>query len=92
MTTPTVESPIRRLNADSFPDWFRIDSRGEARGDPGRCGGVLLLVLQSLGRSGSEAAHRTPLEAKQSLGSGNLPLAQSDLGKIADQCPPTSAA
>src|SRR6185369_17968328 len=39
----------------------------------------------------AENADRKLLAAKQSLGSGNLPLAQSDLKKVADQYAGTGA-
>src|SRR3954470_13937326 len=92
MTTPTLEAPIREPKAESFLDWFRINSRlvGAA---------VAVVVAVAFGfwfynRSAvlkAENADKKLLAAKQSIGSGNLPLAQSDLKKVADQYPSTSA-
>ena len=92
MTTPTLDAPIREPKPESFLDWFRINSRlvGAA---------VAVVVAVAFGfwfynRSAvlkAENADRKLLAAKQSLGSGNLPLAQSDLKKVADQYPSTSA-
>ena len=87
-----MDTTVRQPKAESFLDWFRINSRiVTIGGGRGGCRGVRLLVLQSFGRSQGENADRQLLAAKQSLGSGNLPLAQSDLKKIADQYPSTSA-
>src|SRR5215213_5957336 len=93
MTTPTLDAPpIREPKAESFLDWFRINSRlvGVA---------TAVVVAVAFGfwfynRSAvlkAENADRKLLAAKQSLGSGNLPLAQSDLKKVADAYPGTSA-
>lgn len=92
MTTPTLEAPVREPKAESFLDWFRINSRlvGVA---------VAVVVAVAFGfwfynRSAvlkSENADKKLLAAKQSIGSGNMPLAQSDLKKIADQYSGTAA-
>ena len=92
MTTPTLEAPIREPKAESFLDWFRINSRlvGVA---------VAVVVAVAFGfwfynRSAalkSENADKKLLAAKQSIGSGNMPLAQSDLKKVADQYAGTGA-
>ena len=86
MTTPTLEAPVREPKAESFLDWFRINSRlvGAA---------VAVVVAVAFGfwfynRSAvmkAENADKKLLAAKQSIGSGNMPLAQSDLKKVADQ-------
>src|SRR5215212_3239827 len=92
MTTPTMEAPIREPKAESFLDWFRINSRMV-----GLAAAVVVAVAFGFwfyNRSAvlkSENADKKLLAAKQSLGSGNLPLAQSDLKKVADQYPSTSA-
>jgi predicted negative regulator of RcsB-dependent stress response len=92
MTTPMMEAPAPQPKAESFLDWFRINSRivGIA---------TALVVAVAFGvwfynRSAvlkNENADRKLLAAKQSLGSGNVPLAQSDLKKVADQYAGTSA-
>jgi len=92
MTTPTLEAPVREPKAESFLDWFRINSRlvGAA---------VAVVVAVAFGfwfynRSAvlkAENADKKLLAAKQSIGSGNLPLAQSDLKKVADQYGGTGA-
>jgi predicted negative regulator of RcsB-dependent stress response len=92
MTTPTMEAPVPQPKAESFLDWFRINSRlvGVA---------TAVVVAVAFGfwfynRSAvlkNENADKKLLAAKQSLSSGNMPLAQSDLKKVADQYAGTSA-
>src|SRR5215212_9193835 len=96
MTTPTIDAPVSQdrnePKAESFLDWFRINSRIVTIGS-------IVVAAAAFGfwfynRSAvlkAENADRKLLAAKQSLGSGNLPLAQSDLKKVADQYPSTSA-
>jgi predicted negative regulator of RcsB-dependent stress response len=92
MTTPTMDAPIEQPKAESFLDWFRINSRIVTIA-------AVIVAAAAFGfwfynRSAvlkAENADRKLLGAKQSLGSGNLPLAQSDLKKVADQYPSTSA-
>jgi predicted negative regulator of RcsB-dependent stress response len=92
MTTPTIDAPIEQPKAESFLDWFRINSRIVTIA-------AVIVAAAAFGfwfynRSAvlkAENADRKLLAAKQSLGSGNLPLAQSDLKKVADQYPSTSA-
>jgi len=93
MTTPTtMDAPVSQPKAESFLDWFRINSRIVTIA-------VVVVAAAVFGfwfynRSAvlkAENADRKLLAAKQSLGSGNLPLAQSDLKKVADQYPSTSA-
>ena len=95
-TTPTIDAPVSRPRtepkAESFLDWFRINSRIVTIA-------TVIVAAAAFGfwfynRSNvlkAENAERRLLAAKQSLGSGNLPLAQSDLKKVADQYPNTSA-
>jgi predicted negative regulator of RcsB-dependent stress response len=93
MTTPVTDvntSPEPR--AESFLDWFRINSRMIGIG-------AALVVVAAFGvwfynRSAvlkNENADKKLLAAKQSLGSGNVPLAQTDLKRVADQYAGTSA-
>jgi predicted negative regulator of RcsB-dependent stress response len=93
MTTPTtIDAPVSQPKAESFLDWFRINSRIVTIA-------TVVVAAAAFGfwfynRSAvlkAENADRKLLAAKQSLGSGNLPLAQSDLKKVADQYPSTSA-
>jgi len=93
MTTPTMDAPVaQQPKAESFLDWFRINSRIVTIAS-------VVVAAAAFGfwfynRSAvlkAENADRKLLAAKQSLGSGNLPLAQSDLKKVADQYPSTSA-
>ena len=92
MTTPTIDAPIEQPKAESFLDWFRINSRLVTIAS-------VVVAAAAFGfwfynRSAvlkAENADRKLLAAKQSLSSGNLPLAQSDLKKVADQYPSTSA-
>jgi predicted negative regulator of RcsB-dependent stress response len=92
MTTPTMDAPAEQPKAESFLDWFRINSRLVTIA-------TVVVAAAAFGfwfynRSAvlkAENADRKLLAAKQSLGSGNLPLAQSDLKKVADQYPSTSA-
>ena len=95
-TTPTIEAPASRPKAEpkaeSFLDWFRINSRIVAIAAVVVAAAVFGFWFYT--RSNvlkAENADRRLLAAKQSLGSGNLPLAQSDLKKVADQYPGTSA-
>jgi predicted negative regulator of RcsB-dependent stress response len=96
MTTPTIDAPVSQPKAEpkaeSFLDWFRINSRIVAIA-------TAVVAAAAFGfwfynRSNvlkAENADRKLLAAKQSLNSGNLPLAQSDLKKVADQYAGTSA-
>src|SRR5215211_9068733 len=92
MTTPTLDTTVREPKAESFLDWFRINSRIVAIA-------AAIVAAAAFGfwfynRSNAlkaENADRKLLAAKQSLNSGNLPLAQSDLKKVADQYAGTSA-
>jgi len=95
-TTPTIDAPVSRPKsepkAESFLDWFRINSRIVAIAAVVVAAAVFGFWFYT--RSNvlkAENADRRLLAAKQSLGSGNLPLAQSDLKKVADQYPGTSA-
>jgi len=92
MTTPTFESTEPQPRAESFLDWFRINSRMVSVG-------AIIVVAVAFGvwfynRSAAlkiENADKRLLAAKQSLTTGNVPLAQTDLMKVADSYPGTSA-
>ena len=95
-TTPTIDAPVSRPKsepkAESFLDWFRINSKVVTIAAVVVAAAVFAFWFYT--RSNvlkAENADRRLLAAKQSLGSGNLPLAQSDLKKVADQYPGTSA-
>jgi predicted negative regulator of RcsB-dependent stress response len=91
MTTPIHDS-VSQPKAESFLDWFRINSRLVSIG-------AVVVVAAAFGlwfynRSAAlknENADKKLLAAKQSIGSGNIPLAQTDLKKVADQYASTSA-
>src|SRR5215213_4346645 len=96
MTTPIIDAPVSQPRsepkAESFLDWFRINSRIVTIA-------AVIVAAAAFGfwfynRSNvlkAENADRKLLAAKQSLGSGNVPLAQSDLKKVADQYAGTGA-
>ncbi|HEV7990645.1 MAG TPA: tetratricopeptide repeat protein [Gemmatimonadaceae bacterium] len=92
MTTPTFQDTAPQPKAESFLDWFRINSRLVSIG-------TVVVLAAAFGvwfynRSvvlKNENADKKLLAAKQSVGSGNIPLAQTDLQKVADQYAGTSA-
>lgn len=95
-TTPTIDAPVPRPTtepkAESFLDWFRINTRIVTIAAVVVAAAVFGFWFYN--RSNvlkAENADRRLLAAKQSLNSGNLPLAQSDLKKVADQYAGTSA-
>lgn len=96
MTTPTrpdsgaFTAPEPR--ATSFVDWFHVNSRWVA------VGGVALAIAALVAwyvphqrLLAAENADKMLLAAKQSLGSGNAQLAESDLRKVADRYAGTPA-
>jgi predicted negative regulator of RcsB-dependent stress response len=96
MTTPETgaPAPARQPKAESFLDWFHINSRLVTIG--------AIVVLAAVGGAWYyqtaktrklENADKQLLLAKQSLqpGNPNLPLAESDLGKVADRYAGTPA-
>lgn len=92
MTTPTMDAPVSEPKAESFLDWFRINSRMVTIASVVVAAAAFAFWFYN--RSAvlkAESADRKLLAAKQSLNSGNVPLAQSDLKKVADQYPKTSA-
>jgi predicted negative regulator of RcsB-dependent stress response len=96
MTNPSTEpvSPSRQPKAESFVDWFHVNSRWVG------VGAVAVLVaivaawyVPRAKLQKNENADRQLLLAKQSLapGNANLPLAEVDLKKVADRYEGTSA-
>ena len=90
MTTPDIGSPAptRQPKAESFLDWFQINSRLVT------VGAVVVVVAvggawyyQTAKVRKLQNADKQLLLAKQSLapGNANLPLAESDLRKVADR-------
>jgi predicted negative regulator of RcsB-dependent stress response len=92
MTTPSFQDTAPQPKAESFLDWFRINSRLVSIG-------AVVVIAAAFGvwfynRSvalKNENADKKLVAAKQSIGSGNIPLAQTDLKKVADQYAGTSA-
>jgi predicted negative regulator of RcsB-dependent stress response len=96
MTNPstTPASPPKQPKAESFMDWFHVNSRLVV------VGAVAVLIaavaawyVPRARLQKSENADRQLLIAKQSLaqGNANLPLAEVDLKKVADRYEGTSA-
>jgi predicted negative regulator of RcsB-dependent stress response len=92
MTTPSFPDTAPQPKAESFLDWFRINSRLVSIG-------AVVVIAAAFGvwfynRSvalKNDNADKKLVAAKQSIGSGNIPLAQTDLKKVADQYAGTSA-
>jgi predicted negative regulator of RcsB-dependent stress response len=96
MTIPETGSPtqLRQPKAESFLDWFHVNSKLVA------VGGVVVLMAaagvwyyRTAKTQKLENADKQLLVAKQSLAQGNpnLPLAESDLKKVADRYAGTPA-
>jgi predicted negative regulator of RcsB-dependent stress response len=94
MTTPNTEfaAPQREPKAESFIEWFNVNSRWVG------IGAVVVLIAAVVAwyiprarQQKNENADKRLLAAKQSIGSGNLQLAESDLKKTADQYAGTNA-
>ncbi|MEP6992294.1 MAG: tetratricopeptide repeat protein [bacterium] len=88
MTHPTTDtgSPEAQPKAESFVDWFHINSRLVS------IGAIIVVAIafvfwfvqrQSLNETIS--SDKQLLTAKQSLNSGNAPLAEADLKKVVDR-------
>lgn len=96
MTTPHTDSPVpvRQPKAESFLDWFHVNSRLVGIG-----AAVVLVAVagawyyQVANTRKLQNADKQLLMAKQSLapGNANLPLAESDLKKVADRYAGTPA-
>ncbi|HET8833480.1 MAG TPA: tetratricopeptide repeat protein [Gemmatimonadales bacterium] len=96
MTTPETgaSAPARQPKAESFLDWFHVNSKLVT------VGGVVVLVAvagawyyQTAKTRKLENADKQLLLAKQSLqpGNPNVQLAESDLGRVADRYAGTPA-
>src|SRR5258705_5526101 len=96
MTTPDTgaPTPTRKPKAESFLDWFHINSRLVT------VGAVVVLAAvggawyyQTAKTQKLQNADKQLLLAKQSLapGNANLPLAESDLQKVSDRYAGTPA-
>lgn len=96
MTSPDTGSPtqVRQPKAESFLDWFHVNSRLVT------AGAVIVLAAaagawyyQTAKTQKLQNADKQLLLAKQSLapGNANLPLAESDLKKVADRYAGTPA-
>ncbi len=93
MTHPLTDRTIRdQPKVESFMDWFHVNSRWVGIG--------AVVVLAALAGTWYtmrakaiklENADRQLLVAKQSMASGNIPLAESDLQKTADRYAGTTA-
>ena len=98
MTTPTTSkidsqtSPDAADRAQTFLDWTRINSRAITIGalTVAVAAGVYFFIARSRAIE-SENAAKALMNAKQSMSSGNLPLAQSDLQKVFSRYGSTSA-
>jgi len=94
MTTPNIDtqSPVAADRAQTFLDWTRINSRAITIGalTVAVAAGIYAFVARSRAIE-SENAAKALLNAKQSMSSGNLPLAQSDLQKVFSRYGSTSA-
>src|SRR5215467_6100849 len=94
MTTPNTDtqSPAAADRAQTFLDWTRINSRALTIGalTVAVAAGVYFFIARSRAIE-SENAAKALMNAKQSMSSGNLPLAQSDLQKVFSRYGSTSA-
>jgi predicted negative regulator of RcsB-dependent stress response len=96
MTTPDTgsPSPARQPKAESFLDWFHINTRLVTVGAVVVLAGVVgAWYYQTAKTRKLQNADKQLLLAKQSLapGNANLPLAESDLKKVSDRYAGTPA-
>jgi len=88
----TQSGPDAADRAQTFLDWTRINSRAITIGALTVAVAASLYAYVARSRAiESENAAKALLNAKQSLSSGNLPLAQSDLQKVFSRYGSTSA-
>lgn len=83
MTTPITESTITQPKAESFVDWFHINSRAISYA----AGGVLAVAfgvwfVQRTALNATINSDKMLQVAKQSLNTGNTQLAEADLKKV----------
>ena len=94
MTPPDIDtpSPTAADRAQTFMDWTRINSRAITIGalTVAVAAGIYFFVARSRAIEAENAA-KALMNAKQSMSSGNLPLAQSDLQKVFSRYGSTSA-
>jgi tetratricopeptide repeat protein len=94
MTTPEIDtpSPTAADRAQNFMDWTRVNSRAISIGSltVAVAAGIYFFVARSRAIEAENAA-KALMNAKQSMSSGNLPLAQSDLQKVFSRYGSTSA-
>lgn len=86
ISDPEGLSASAQPRAESFVDWFHVNSRLVSIGAilvVGIAFGVWFVQRQALNESAS--ADKQLLTAKQSLNSGNAPLAEADLKKVVDK-------
>ncbi len=86
ISDPEAAAASAQPKAESFMDWFHINSRLVSIGAivvVGVAFGVWFVQRQALNETAS--ADKQLLTAKQSLNSGNAPLAEADLKKVVDK-------
>src|SRR5260221_1174377 len=87
MTSPINESAAQP-RAESFVDWFHINSRIVTAGAVVVAAAAFgYWIVQRTAYNETISADRQLLVAKQSLNSGNEALAAADLKKVADKYP-----
>lgn len=94
MTAPDIdtESPAAVDRAQTVLDWTRINSRALTIGAVTVAVAAVVYFFVARSRTiESENAAKALMNAKQSMNSGNLPLAQSDLQKVFSRYGSTSA-
>jgi predicted negative regulator of RcsB-dependent stress response len=94
MTTPKIDTPAPEMadRAQTILDWTRINSKALTIGAIVVlvAGGIYAFMARSRAIE-SENAAKALMNAKQSMSSGNLPLAQSDLQKVFSRYGSTSS-
>jgi len=94
MTTPKIDTPATEMadRAQTFLDWTKVNSKALTIGAIVVlvAGGVYAFMARSRAIE-SENAAKALMNAKQSMSSGNLPLAQSDLQKVFSRYGSTSS-